>query len=365
MSHKTAKNTYRSLLEQMHISEVEVAERKKLYQFDDKDARFLIEARPFILNFVDDVVEEFYELQTNFSEVELLISDSGTLERLKASQRRYVYELFGGVYDLDYVEGRLRIGLVHKRIGVDTKLYLSAVQSLKNVLDSLITTAIKDATLRQHVLDALDKLVMFDVSLVIDTYQHMLIAEIESSRRKAEKHALELEVRVAERTLELEEVSRTDPLTGLLNRRYLVESLLLAQRVAERRKEPLCLAYIDLNDFKQVNDLEGHYRGDEVLRHVGEAIRAVTRIEDSAFRYGGDEFCLVISNCTEKQAGEVFLPRLLSKLEELEPALEFSVGLIEWLVGSSEQPEEMLKEADRRMYEDKRERRSKRIHSVR
>jgi hypothetical protein len=80
---------------------------------------------------IDALVDKFYTLQTGITEIALLIGDADTLTRLRAAQRRYILDLFSGLYDLEYVNNRLRIGLVHKRIGVEPKLYLAAINTLK------------------------------------------------------------------------------------------------------------------------------------------------------------------------------------------------------------------------------------------
>lgn len=108
---------------------------------------------------------------------------------------------------------------------------------MKFLLAEKLTELIPDAEVRLHTLQALDKLMMFDVALVFETYIRSLVAEIETSRNKSEQYARTLEEKVATRTRQLEELSRTDPLTGLLNRRYLDETLTRVLRSAQRRRE--------------------------------------------------------------------------------------------------------------------------------
>ncbi|MEI7844385.1 MAG: diguanylate cyclase [Chloroflexota bacterium] len=93
---------------------------------------------------------------------------------------------------------------------------------------------------------------------------------------------------------ELREQSIRDPLTGLFNRRYLEESLPRELYRSQRQKTQLCIAMIDLNHFKQVNDTFGHGAGDLVLREVGRILDEQLRNTDISCRYGGDEFLLVL-----------------------------------------------------------------------
>lgn len=262
-------------------------------------------------------------------------------------------DLFSGLYDLEYVNNRLRIGLVHKRIGVEPKLYLSAISTLKSLLVKVLVESIKDISELEATISALDKLFLFDITLVFETYIRSLVSEIESSKEKSEQYAVELEQKVIERTHQLEELSRIDALTGLLNVRNLSDTLTKVLRAAHRRSELVSVVYIDINDFKLVNDTEGHHRGDEILRAVGESIRAVSRMEDSCFRYGGDEFCLVLPNCDEKEAREIYVKRLRAELVKQMKDVSLSIGVVQTGPEEFEETEELIHLADQKMYADK------------
>ena len=115
-------------------AEFEVEHRKSLFSFFTEDAKLLLSCRRVIEENIESLVAEFYRQQTGVAEIALLIGDADTLARLRSAQRRYILDLFSGVYDLEYVNNRLRIGLVHKRIGVEPMLYLAAIHTLKDLL---------------------------------------------------------------------------------------------------------------------------------------------------------------------------------------------------------------------------------------
>jgi diguanylate cyclase (GGDEF)-like protein len=96
-----------------------------------------------------------------------------------------------------------------------------------------------------------------------------------------------------QRNLELVEASRTDSLTGLLNRRYLEEQLPLLSSSAARHGQPLAALMIDIDHFKPVNDTHGHAGGDAVLRAVAQRLRVRLRMEDMLGRWGGEEFLVL------------------------------------------------------------------------
>ena len=105
--------------------------------------------------------------------------------------------------------------------------------------------------------------------------------------------------------LRLEELSQRDPLTGLANRRHAFETL---QRILDRGTK-LCVVMLDLDNFKRINDTQGHLRGDLLLVEIAEAMRGATRERDLVGRYGGDEFFVILPN-TDAQAAENVAQRI-------------------------------------------------------
>ena len=99
-------------------------------------------------------------------------------------------------------------------------------------------------------------------------------------------------------------LARTDDLTGILNRRSLQEQLEREWAKSVRYATPLSCVMLDLDRFKQINDLEGHQAGDAVLKSVAAVIQQRRRASDLAFRYGGEEFCILLPNTTEAEAAK-------------------------------------------------------------
>lgn len=98
---------------------------------------------------------------------------------------------------------------------------------------------------------------------------------------------------------ELREQATKDPLTGLFNRTAFLDSFHRELDRAGRSLSYTGLLLIDLDHFKRVNDTYGHFAGDEVLREVARRLKQAVRSYDFIGRYGGEEFCVVLSNCTE------------------------------------------------------------------
>jgi diguanylate cyclase (GGDEF)-like protein len=128
----------------------------------------------------------------------------------------------------------------------------------------------------------------------------MVMLTMESLRREAE--AANEELQQALHRLEL--LASTDPLTSALNR-HAYHNLLAAHRAAPRRRSG-CVAIVDVNRLKQINDSEGHHSGDTAIREVAAAIRSVIRAGDHLFRWGGDEFLAILENVSEQEARRRF-----------------------------------------------------------
>lgn len=349
------KPTEQTLVDQMRITDFEIEHRKELFSITEEDIKALKSVRISIESQLDSLVDQFYKMQSSIPEIALLIGDADTMARLRSAQRKYVIDLFSGLYDLEYVNNRLRIGLVHKRIGVEPTLYLSAIFTLKGMLTRVIRKEVSKEADRSVALNALEKLLFFDVTLVFETYIRSLVSEIQISKNKSEQYARSLEEKVQERTRQLEEISSKDPLTGLLNLRLLDETLTNSLRAAQRRSEPLTIVFIDLNDFKIINDTQGHQKGDEILRLVGTSLQKTTRSEDSCFRYGGDEFCVIMPNCRENQAKEVFIQRLNGEIQQHKKNISLSIGIVQTGPNEYMEPDRLMHEVDKKMYAAKQE----------
>ncbi len=142
-----------------------------------------------------------------------------------------------------------------------------------------------------------------------------------------------------------------DPLTSVENRRSFDGALQVAATRSARYGWAFTLVLIDLNDFKLINDRRGHVVGDFVLRQFGFALRRSVRSGDTAARLGGDEFAVILANAGGLEAAG-FVERLRSQLKESEEPIEFSVG-VATSPRDSVDPEELIRVADRRLYERK------------
>lgn len=145
-----------------------------------------------------------------------------------------------------------------------------------------------------------------------------LIGAIETLQDITERRRAEEALKASEKRFKT--LSRTDPLTLMFNFRHFYEVLEKEIERAERYKHPLSLIVIDVDHFKQVNDRYGHLEGDRVLKRLAEEIANWKRRTDIGFRYGGDEFAVLLPETDKAQAEEAAI-RLAKHWSQLpEPA---------------------------------------------
>ena len=187
---------------------------------------------------------------------------------------------------------------------------------------------------------------------VLRTALFLVFVEVVSALR----HALDRE----------KESARTDPLTGVSNRRHFIELTGAALAFARRYRRPMTIAYLDLDSFKQINDRLGHQAGDEVLRAVAHTIRNRLRATDVVGRLGGDEFAICLPE-TGSEAAALLLGKLredcAAALPENCRSVTVSMGLVTFAFPPAT-VDELLERTDVMLYAAKREGKNRLVHEV-
>lgn len=153
-------------------------------------------------------------------------------------------------------------------------------------------------------------------------------------------------------------MAATDSLTRTYNLSYFQECLDRAVEHYEITREPVSLLFIDVDDFKAVNDTYGHMRGDKVLKIIGESILLAVRKQDLVFRYGGDEFAVILQNASKEEAfrvAERIFSNVNRSVDGLTTFMKVTVSVGIAVLDESLSDKNMLLEAaDRSLYEAKR-----------
>jgi diguanylate cyclase (GGDEF)-like protein/PAS domain S-box-containing protein len=155
--------------------------------------------------------------------------------------------------------------------------------------------------------------------------------------------------------------ARHDALTGLLNRRALMDILPKAIVRAERNRMAMALLFLDLDGFKVVNDARGHDAGDALLREIAHRLQAGIRRTDEAIRLGGDEFTVILEGLMNGEQDACQLAEKLLNiickpvdLEGYEANVSASIGITVYTPGKARTADDLIKTADTAMYEAKR-----------
>ncbi|MDQ6958933.1 MAG: GGDEF domain-containing protein [Mariprofundaceae bacterium] len=233
------KITDQNFMAQMRIHELEIQTRKDMVGFMEDDAELLKDCGAFLRTEIDDIVAQFYSRLVENDDMDRIIGNADTLERLHRSMRQYIYELF-----------------------------------------------------------------VFDTGFVYDTYQQSLLNQVTIAKEKADCYARILEEKVVQRT-------------------------------------------------QEINDSEGHQRGDEVLTSVGKILSAICREGDTPARIGGDEFCVILPHTTDEKS-RPFCERIIAEFKKShDGAYSLSIGIAQTGPDTVLAAEDFVPKADAAMYESK------------
>lgn len=449
------------LLAEIGIDTADIAQRKAFLTLDDHDANLLKSLHGMLAEQREKLIKVFYDHLLNFPEIRPLLGDDAKLARMKQSQMTYFNQLTEGCYDLAYVENRLHIGVVHQRVGLTPKWYMSAYcKYLSEVMPLVFEHHAESPELVLSACRALLKIVFFDMGLALDTYfhaehkalkqarsyteqivgnmpigfivvdakgkiqlvnnavmqmfelpnneswrnrtlgefleipaleekveqavtsgkhctdcgfQHVIggknryfLADISLAQMGEESVAMFMVQDITIRKQSEEEIHRLafyDPLTQLPNRTLLHERLLQSMAISARSGKFGAVMFIDLDNFKTINDTQGHDVGDELLKLVACRLTRNVREGDTVARLGGDEFVIALESLSdneeeaanqaetiaEKIRAELGLPYQLRGIEHNSSP---SIG-ITLFHGHRNSLDEVLKQADLAMYQAK------------
>ncbi len=274
---------------------------------------------------------------------------------------------------LEDVQSRLR-DVIHKQAEVKAQT-LAAQQDMKDMLAAFIERLARMTEHSSGFTDKLDRCAkqlesagsLSDIAPVLQeaiaatrsmaTDAQRASDELRELRGKAEQAEAEV-MRLQQQLEHASTQMRHDPLTGALNRKGLDEDLKRELARSRRLETPMCVALLDIDDFKKINDAHGHDTGDAALVHLAHVARQVLRPQDTVARYGGEEFVIVMPDTALDQGVEAMtrLQRELTKRFFLEGSerllITFSAGVAQ--MGADESGADTIKRADQGMYLAKR-----------
>ncbi|HYG06241.1 MAG TPA: diguanylate cyclase [Stenotrophomonas sp.] len=304
-----------------------------------------------LLENVGELLDDRSWLQGQIGTIRQLIAgplDKTTLEQARGSLREVMYKqglLKQGIAESKEAMRGMMVSFVDRLDGMAASTgqyhdrvagYSQAIANARSIsgLGRLLQDILADtASVQAQALRARDELV--EAQRQVDDAEQRI-------------QALEQELR------DMSDLVREDPLTGALNRRGFEELFAREQSRTLRGGQPLCVALLDLDDFRLVNQTYGHAGGDAALRHLVTTARTVLRGSDAIARFGGEEFVLLLPDATafEARAAVVRLQRALAQRgvlhEQQRVFVSFSAGVAVCQAG--EGVDGVVRRADRAMY---------------
>jgi diguanylate cyclase (GGDEF)-like protein len=240
-------------------------------------------------------------------------------------------------------------------LGVSLLICIGTVRSIVKPVKSLLEASSRIAAGERNVV--VERGGVRELDTLAAAFNEMAV-EVATARQASDQYKQELERRVEERTQQLKHQATHDPLTGLPNRRQLFD--VLARLIDKARGHDLVIAvyFLDLDNFKHINDGTGHEFGDQLLIACAERLRQLVGKHGFAARFGGDEFTLITSNPKDSRSVRTFGEKLVQAF-----ARPLEVQGREILVGISvgaalfpdhhDDPESLLRAADTALYQAK------------
>ncbi len=342
------------------LAEIAVRLKQLCYQIEIKNGDLaeqqdlLMRLFKLLLENVSELLDEDSWIRGQVDAVQHLISgpiDPRTLEEATRSLKEVIFKQGQLKTSLSDVKGTVKnmmmtfidrlssvatsTGDFHEKIGGFSEKISHAdnIVDLNKILDEVLR---ETRAIQTEALQARDR---------------MILARQEVQEAEQRIHSLEAKLQ------HMSELVREDQLTGSLNRRGLDDVFERETARSDRRGTPLCIAMLDLDDFKRLNDTYGHQAGDSALKHLVKIVKETLRSIDVIARFGGEEFLILLPETTVEAASQTMtrLQRELTKhffLHDNEKLLiTFSAGVAMRL--PNEEQAALVKRADQAMYEAK------------
>lgn len=185
--------------------------------------------------------------------------------------------------------------------------------------------------------------------------------EMSNELKKAESKIADLTAKLEKSITE----SITDPLTQVMNRKGLINDLENIIEIGESKKLSTVLMMIDADNFKSLNDTYGHVAGDKVLYFMGQSIKSIIRTGDQVYRFGGEEFAVILNRCEDDQAFSI-ADKIRSKIEHSHliyagKTIQITVSIGVTIHHLKDSIEDFISRADTALYQAKQDGKNKTI----
>ncbi|MGG4395533.1 EAL domain-containing protein [Paenibacillus thiaminolyticus] len=318
--------------DQLQIHE-KITAQMSMIELTEKDLEIVQSIRPLVLEHIDDIVDSFYDSVLRVEILKKLIMDHSQIEKLRKTLKMHLIEMFSGRIDPEFIEKRMRIAIIHERIGLKTRWYMGAFQNLQNAFIHMLNLHMPDKERMLIACLSITKLLNLEQQLVLEAYE-------KRSNEKIQHQAFH------------------DELTGLPNRRMLQKRL--QEQIGLGAQGRFAVMVLDIDRFKMINDSLGHAYGDQFLKMVSSRLLEAAGEECSFIaRMGGDEFAVLSPADSEHNPAGLAM-RMIEQIR-LPYQLNRTEFFVTTSIGIAVYPEhgvtasELLRNADKAMYEVKKD----------
>lgn len=306
----------------------------------------------------EQIVAEFYDELIRFPEIMRFLKAHAELDNLKVTQLMYI-KSYGLQFDsAEYFEQRLQVGQVHEQIKLPISYYQMAFRILDEILfNYIVRLVVPENKVLLEMIKLVSRLSSLDMSLAIETYHNSKVLDMYSSIKA-----------LRDERQSLSSLIDHDELTKVASRSRIFDVLNSMIEKADEYNEKFCVAMVDLDHFKSVNDSFGHLVGDQILIDVAARMKATLREHDLLGRYGGEEFVLILSHTSIHKA-EKILRRICKRIAE-EPfqvddkTIKMTVSIGVTGFRKTDRAEDILGRADHALYKAKHHGRNQVVASI-
>lgn len=189
------------------VSDPRILEQIDLINFTLKDLAICALIKPFIEESIDDIIHDFYHTLLKQPELERIIKDNSSVERLKLTLKQHIQEMFTGVIDDEYIAQRHRIAYAHVRIGLQSKWYMAAFQNLLRSVINKLSVVIRNQTEMERIILATTKIFNLEQQLVLESYEKETDRIREQSALALQQGRMDIASRISSSSEELASIS--------------------------------------------------------------------------------------------------------------------------------------------------------------
>lgn len=319
-----------------------------------KKQELLTQLFQLLLENVDSLLEKGSWLSNQISDVHDLIAapiSQATLEEATSSLKNVIYKQ--GILKNTLEEERLVVKNMMVTFVEKLNLIVSTTDSYHQAISSFSEKVEKADNIGDlsSALNSIMQTTRQTQKEALQTHDNMVKAQEELMRAQAKIQSLESQL------TQMNSLVQEDHLTGSFNRRGMDISLEREMHRAQHTEDPLCIALLDLDDFKHINDQYGHSTGDEVLIHLVNTVKETLRKLDVIARFGGEEFLIILPE-TQKEDASLIITRIQRELSKSifmhnnsNIFITFSAGIAQY--DMKETQEQFINRADEALYKAK------------